>query len=152
MNPDSSSLSNRALELWEWVAKWITASIIVIGTMKKGYLPIREHFIKKRREAMATEMRLVLKEELHQLNSVCENLTVSTERFVAISTDMIAIELWVERMMFMIKDNHERLNEMNDLLTEAGFGSKDRRHQPDRRLHDPIVLPPLGEERRKLDG
>lgn len=133
------------LEVWAQVAGALT---IVWAFVRGLFLPLWKGYKAWRARRIGAEIRSALALEIAQIQHAAARAEHALDSLAALADDLEAVEEWVKAGVAIARDNRAWLEETHDLLTQAGYGMPDRRESPDRRA-DPLVLPPLGESRRR---
>lgn len=142
--PDPNDVSQRALDVAEWLAKLAGAMAILGGFIRGVYVPFRnwrERVGAKRQEVLALQVRALLGVELKTLQFVAE----TADQTMQILRDMQADHAM---LLELAKDNREWHSETNDLLSALGLES-DRRGE-ERRTRADVLIDSLEDRRRQL--
>lgn len=134
MNPPVQDLppdpAQRVADTVEFLARIAGAALIVWGFIAKAGKP----YFQWRQKQFSATIRAVLKEELACLaqltareEEINAKLDLALERQERVFDEL---DLFVA----VLADSRDRLDEVKDLLNEAGYASRDRRIHSDRRV------------------
>lgn len=133
MNPPPPDVSpeaaQRVANALEWLAKFagsLLALWLFIARVGKPYFEWRDR-------QRATTIRAVLREELACLATISEREEANGKKLDLALARQDQVFGEIDLFVTVMADNRDRIDELNELLNEAGYASRDRRIAADRR-------------------